>query len=111
MTRNALRLHLSRLLATPEVRVIERGDGRSLVAVDGLVCGACAGRASRALAGVEGVRGVEVDLDRGVAYLEHDGELPRPLAMQSALDRVVVALPLRRLLARLVRRRNARAAG
>ena len=110
MMRNALRLHLSRLLTAPEVRVIERGEGRSLIAVDGLVCGACAGRASRALAGVEGVRGVEVDLDRGVAFLEHDGELPRPTAMQSALDRVVVALPLRRLIARLVRRRNVRTA-
>ena len=54
MTRNALRLYLSRLLTVPAVRVIERGEGRSLVAVDGLVCETCADRASRALADVEG---------------------------------------------------------
>ena len=109
MTRNALRLYLSRLLTVPAVRVIERGEGRSLVAVDGLVCETCADRASRALADVEGVRDVEIDLDRGVASVEHDGELPRLTAMQSAIDRVSVALPVRRLLARLVRRRSARA--
>ena len=106
------RIHPSRLLTAPTLRPVARDEGRTTLAVDGLVCGLCAARTRAALAGVEGVRRVDVDLGRGVAVVEHDGETPRLDAMRGALDRVVVAMPLRRLLERVarVRRRGAREA-
>lgn len=97
-------VHPSRLRRAPAVRVIERGEHAATFAVEGLVCGLCAGRARSALASVAGVRGVEVDLERGVAVVEHGGEAPPVTSLQGALDRVVVALPLRRLLDRLTHR-------
>ena len=97
----ALHIHPSRLRTAPAVRAIERGDGSTTFAVDGLVCGLCAARTHTALAGIEGVRSVEVDLERGVAEVEHDGDLPRPAVLQDALDRTVIALPVRKLIDRL----------
>ena len=98
---SALHIHPSRLRTAPAVRAIERGDDRTTFAVDGLVCGLCAARTRTALTGVEGVRSVEVDLERGVAVVEHEGDLPRPSVLQGALDRTVIALPVRRLIDRL----------
>ncbi len=102
---SALQIHPSRLRTAPGLRTIERGEGYTTFAVDGLVCGMCAARTHSALAGVEGVHGVEVDLGRGVAVVRHDGDLPRMATMQRAVDRVVIALPVRRLLDRLTHRR------
>ena len=50
-----LRMHPARLLTTPEARVIERSNGRSVVAIDGLVCAVCAARTRAALSQVRGV--------------------------------------------------------
>jgi len=108
------RLYPARLLTAPEARVIGRSSGRSLVAIDGLVCGVCAARTGRALARMRGVAAVEVDLARGVATIEHaraaaddaavDDAAPDVAALdvaalERALQGVVVAARLRRRLA------------
>ena len=98
---SVLPIHPSRLRTAPAVRAIERGESRTTFAVDGLVCGLCATRTRTALTGVEGVRDVRVDLERGVAVVEHEGDLPRLATLQGALDRTVIALPVRRLIDRL----------
>ena len=98
---SVLPIHPLRLRTAPAVRAIERGEGRTTFAVDGLVCGLCAARTQTALAGIEGVCSVEVDLERGVAVVEHEGDLPRPAVLQGALERTVIALPIRRLIDRL----------
>ena len=103
---SALHVHPSRLRTAPALCAIEHGDGRTTFAVDGLVCGLCAARTRQAIEGVDGVQHVEVDLDRGVAVVRHEGDPPRVAAMQGALDRVVVALPVRRLLDRLMHPRG-----
>ncbi|MYE31388.1 MAG: cation transporter [Chloroflexi bacterium] len=102
---SALQIHPSRLRTAPGLRTIERGEGYTTFAVDGLVCGMCAARTRSALSDIESVRDVEVDLERGVAVVRHEGDPPRVAAMQRAVDRVVIALPLRRLLDRLTHRR------
>lgn len=103
---SALRIHPSRLRTAPALRTIESADGSTTLAVDGLVCGMCAARTRSALSDIEGVRDVEVDLERGIAVVRHEGDLPRMAAMQQAVDRVVIALPIRRLLDRLTHRRG-----
>ena len=103
-------LHLSRLLTAPAVRPLARGEGRAVVAIDGLVCGLCAARARRALAGVEGVRGVEVDLDRGVAAIECGAEGPPASELRAALEGVVIGMGARRWVARLAGWRRGAAA-
>lgn len=103
---SALHIHPSRLRTAPGLRTIERGEGYTTFAVDGLVCGMCASRTRSALAGVEGVRDAEVDLARGVAVVRHEGDAPRMAAMQRAVDRVVIARPVRKLLDRLMHRRG-----
>ncbi|MXZ46297.1 MAG: heavy-metal-associated domain-containing protein [Chloroflexi bacterium] len=102
---SALHVHPSRLRTAPALRAIESDDGSTTFAVDGLVCGMCAARTRSALSGTEGVRGVEVDLERGVAVVRHEGDPPRLATMQRAVDRMVIALPVRRLLDRLTHRR------
>jgi copper chaperone CopZ len=96
-------LHPARLLTSPEARVLDRREGRTTIAVDGLVCGVCAARTRRALAGIDGVRAVEVDLARGLAHIEHGRVPPEVEALRRALDGVVVANGWRRRLARLAR--------
>ena len=105
---SALHIRPRRLWTAPEVRTIERGDNSTTFAVDGLVCSLCADRTRDALANVEGVRDVEVDLDRGVAVVEHEGDAPGLAALQGALDGAVVARPLRKLLDRLAHPRRHR---
>ena len=110
-----LRLYPARLLTAPRARVIARSRGRSLVAIDGLVCGVCAARTRRALSRVCGVGAVEVDLARGVATIEHDsppdgaapdGAAPDEQTLRRALAGVVVAAGLRRRLAAWAARRG-----
>ena len=103
---SALHIHPSRLRTAPAVRVLERGEDCTTFAIDGLVCGLCADRTRDALTGVDGVRGVRVDLERGVAVVEHEGDVPGLTTLQGALDRVVVARPLRKLLDRLTHPRR-----
>ena len=109
---SALHIRPRRLWTAPEVRAIERildgSPGSTTFAVDGLVCGLCADRTSNALANVEGVRDVVVDLHRGVAVVRHEGDAPGLAALQGALDRAVVARPLRKLLDRLAHPRRHR---
>ena len=113
-------MHPARVLTAPEARVIERSNGRSVVAIDGLVCALCAARTRVALFQVRGVGAVEVDLERGLATIEHgpaaaDGPSPDNAALQRALEGVVVAAGLRRWLAafaaRLGRREARRSPG
>ena len=103
---SALHVRPSRLRTAPTLRAVERGDGSTTFAVDGLVCGLCATRTRSALSDIEGVRNVEVDLERGVAVVEHEGDPPPLAAMQQAVDRVVIALPVRKLLDRLTHGRG-----
>lgn len=103
---SALHIHPSRLRTAPALRAVERGNGSTTFAVDGLVCGLCAARTRSALSDIEGIRTVEVDLERGVAVVEHQGDPPGLAAMQQAVDRVVIARPLRKLLDRLTHRRE-----
>ena len=104
-------LHLARVLTAPDARVIERSNGRSVVAIDGLVCAFCAARTRRALSGVRGVGAAEVDLARGLATIEHAGaapgdQSPDDAALLRALEGVVVAPGLRRRLAAFAARRG-----
>jgi len=76
--------------------------------VHGLVCGVCALRTRAALESVAGVREACVDLDAGTATLALasgaalDASAVRAMQrdMQRALDRVVVAMPVRRAIQR-----------
>ena len=75
------------------------------MAIDGLVCGVCAARTRSAFARLSGVAAVEVDLASGLASIEHAAAVlgdapPDGAALQAALDGVVVAVGLRRWLAR-----------
>ena len=97
-----LRLHPRRLVIVPSVAALERtAAGSSRVRVDGMVCAACAARTRAAFARVNGVSEVRVDLDAGIAELRFEADTPARVALQRALDAVVVAKPARRLLARL----------
>ena len=70
--------------------------------VDGLVCGVCAARTAAALRSVAGVQDACVDLDAGRATLMlAPGARVDVAAMQRAVERVVIGLPLRRRIERL----------
>lgn len=97
------RLHLRRLLVAPRVAVAASTPAGAEVRVDGLVCGVCALRTAAALRSVRGVQDACVDLDAGRATLSlAPGAVVDPVAMQRALERVVIAMPLRRRIERLV---------
>lgn len=102
------RLHPRRLLVAPAVARPERSaPDRARVRVDGMVCTACAARTRVAFRGVAGVRDVTVDLDGGSAELQYaPGYEPQAVDLQRALDRVVVGVGARRMLARVARRRG-----
>ncbi len=103
-----LRLHPRRLLSAPRVEVTSVAAGAAQVTVHGLVCGVCALRTRAALESVAGVREACVDLDAGTATLALasgatlDASSVRAMQrdMQRALDRVVVAMPVRRAIQR-----------
>jgi copper chaperone CopZ len=93
-------VHLRRLRTMPALRELAHGDGSTRYAVDGLVCGVCAMRTHSALADVPGVRAVHVDLERGIAEVEHaPGERPDAATLERALASIVVARGVRRWLA------------
>ena len=96
-----LRIHPSRLASVPRLRVLAVEDATLRLAVDGLVCGACAARTASALRAVPGVRSARVDLDRGTAEVMTSGAAPIG-ALEAALASVVVAPRARRALERAV---------
>lgn len=104
-----LRLHPARLLRAPRVEVAATrldADGGATVdlQVRGMVCGVCAMRTRSALLATPGVEAASVDLDAGTARLHLEaGEHVDVDGLQQSLDRVVIALPVRRALERVVR--------
>jgi len=116
-----LAFHARRLLVAPRVEALEpvetpdgpaaSGDARRRqgdVVLRGVVCGVCAVRTRDALTSVPGVESAEVDLDAGRARVTYaSGARPRDedmqRAMQEALQRVVIAMPARVALERVVR--------
>ncbi|MDP2327632.1 MAG: heavy metal-associated domain-containing protein [Dehalococcoidia bacterium] len=102
-------LHPDRLLRAPRVSVVEPLDrspvaaGPSEVAlrVDGLVCSVCAARTASALRRVPGVEDARVDLAAGQAHVRlAPGVVADEVAMQGAVERVVVGMRARRWLER-----------
>ena len=67
----------------------------------GLVCGVCAARTHAALRAIPGVLEIRVDLDAGCATLAlAPGAELDASAMQRSLERVVIGMPVRRVLQR-----------
>ena len=98
-----LRIHPRRLAVAPALRVIERSGTTTRVALEGLVCGVCAGRTRSALAAVHGVREVRVDLASGTAEVRHDAMvMPTEGALRNAFASVVVAPSGRRWIERMM---------
>ena len=62
-----MKLRPKNLLITPEARVLSASDSEVRLAVDGLVCGICAGRVQSALADLPGVESAECSLATGEA--------------------------------------------
>jgi copper chaperone CopZ len=106
-----LRVHPSRLASVPRVRVLGRTSGSEVttlhLAVDGLVCAACAARTASALRALPGVRAARVDLVSGTAEVVTSAPL-RAAALEAALASVVVAPRARRAIERVVTRWRAR---
>ena len=97
-----LGLHPGRLLVAPHIEVIAVAEGRAEAVVHGLVCGLCSSRTRAALLRAPGVEAACVDLDTGTARLElARGAAIDVDAMQRSLDRVVIAVRARRLIARI----------
>ena len=101
-----LRVYPLRLLRAPgllpRMPSHDRRPGQTALAIEGLVCGLCAGRAQDALAAVPGVDEARVDLRRGVVELRHaQSGPPDARALTRALDGVVVARRVRLALAAL----------
>ena len=90
-----LAIHPRRLLTAPRLRVFSEGERGSDLAIDGLVCGVCAGRTERALRSVPGVTSASVDLACGTARIEHGEAAPDLAQLAEAVDGVVVARPWR----------------
>ena len=68
-----MRLRLENLPITPRARLLSASEDELRLAVDGLVCGVCAGRVQAALAQLPGVASAECSLETGEARvrLEH----------------------------------------
>ena len=68
-----MRLRLENLPITPRARLLSASQDEVRLAVDGLVCGVCAGRVQSALARLPGVASAECSLETGEARvrLEH----------------------------------------
>ena len=64
-----MKLRPKNLLITPEARILSASDSEVHLAVDGLVCGICAGRVQSALADLPGVESAECSLETGEAHV------------------------------------------
>lgn len=62
-----MRLRLENLPITPRARLLSASEDEVRLAVDGLVCGVCAGRVQAALAQLPGVASAECSLETGEA--------------------------------------------
>ena len=62
-----MRLRLENLPITPRARLLSASEDELSLAVDGLVCGVCAGRVQSALAQLPGVASAECSLETGEA--------------------------------------------
>lgn len=62
-----VRLRLENLPITPRARLLSASQDELRLAVDGLVCGVCAGRVQSALAQLPGVASAECSLETGEA--------------------------------------------
>ena len=62
-----MRLRLENLPITPRARLLSASQDEVRLAVDGLVCGVCAGRVQSALAQLPGVAAAECSLETGEA--------------------------------------------
>ena len=62
-----MRLRLENLPITPRARLLSASEDELRLAVDGLVCGVCAGRVQSALAQMPGVASAECSLETGEA--------------------------------------------
>ncbi len=102
-----LQVRPARLLEAPAVGAAAL-DGPVLKAqLRGVVCGVCAARSRRALEGIPGVEAASVDLDSGRATLRlSPGAVVDQEHLRRALERAVVAMPVRRLIERIARRRR-----
>jgi hypothetical protein len=102
-----MRIRPARLLAYPHVRLVARGADRTHLQIDGLVCDrVCGVRAGEALRRLPGVTAVAVDFEHGVATIE--GDAIDIAECERAVDAVVSAKGVRRLLHRLSHSRSAR---
>lgn len=105
-----LRVHPLRLASAPRLRVLGRPSGDEAatlhLAVDGLVCAACAARTASALRALPGVHAAHVDLDRGTAevVMVQASTPPSAATLEAALASVVVAPWARRAIERVVTR-------
>jgi len=98
-----MRILWHRLLTAPAVHIESVKGETTLVRVDGVVCDrVCAVNTKKALEGVEGVRRVTVDFDRGLATVE--GVPQSQAKYQRALDGVVSGGGVRRFIESTVRR-------
>lgn len=100
------RLHPARLRHAPRIEAgAPEMAGATTVQVRGLVCDVCATRTEAALRSVDGVEDVTVDLDAATASLRlSPGASVQPQRLQEALERAVIAMPVRRLIERAARR-------
>ena len=98
-----LRIIPHRLWVEPSARVVEVADAgtgaRAVLAVEGLLCSACAAHVERRLTRLGGVRRVEVDLDGATARIEYDPAERTPEDLARAVEGAAVLRPVRRALA------------
>ena len=78
-----------------------RAGAAATLRIEGLLCSACAASVRRRLEALAGVRGAQVDLERGEARVTYDPTRIAPPALAAAVERAVVLRPARRLLATL----------
>lgn len=94
-----------RALAEPRVsnaEVTTTGEQAfATLRIEGLICSACAANVRARLEALAGVRGAQVDLERGEAEVRYDPQRLGPAELIAAVEGAVVLRPLRRLLAAL----------
>ena len=92
-----MKLRLARLFTYPTARVLSVDGEVTRVCIDGLVWDrVCASRSRTALVNIDGVRGVTIDFDAGIATVE--GPPIRGGAYAHAIDAAVVGRLLRHAL-------------
>jgi copper chaperone CopZ len=104
-----MHVRLKNLLVTPSGKTLASDARGLLVRVDGLACDAvCARRVKTSLARLPGVSRVEYRPDDDSFLLVGTGEVPES-AVNRAVQRAAVAMPVRRLIGRLTRKRGVEA--